>query len=160
MTTPAAPMRSAHFRPADGAVVVAERLERGNRGSLQRERPRERHVEDESGQQKDQRQQDAEILELRELVLERPVRELQRARDRAEAAASLKDAIEACDHHIGRRARRQRDCDVVKATLHVEGGGERLPVHPEHAEPLVVRHQLARADVADVLRAKAPRRQS
>ena len=79
------------------------------------------------------------------------MRELQRARDRAEPAVRLQEAIEAGDHLLGRRARRERERDVVEAALHVEGGGERCAVHPEHAEALVVRHQLARPDAVDVL---------
>ena len=46
---------------------------------------------------------------------------------------------------------RQREHDVVEAALHVEGRGQRLLVHPEDAEALVVGHQLARPDAVDVL---------
>ena len=60
--------------PPDLAVAVAERLERGELRPLQRQRARQRDVENEGGDaQEDQRKDEAERLELRQLVFERPV---------------------------------------------------------------------------------------
>ena len=52
--------------PADARVVVAERLQRRDLRPLQRERARQRHVEDERrDDQEDEREQEPEALQLR-----------------------------------------------------------------------------------------------
>jgi hypothetical protein len=139
--------------PADRPVVVAKRFERCDLRPLQRERAGQRDVEDEGRHHhENQWQHEPERLQLRQLVLHRPVRQLQRARNRAEATVRLQNAVDARDDLIGRRARRDRQHDVVEAALHVEGGGERLLVHPENRKAFVVGHQLARPDAVDELR--------
>jgi hypothetical protein len=138
--------------PADRRVAVAERLERGDLRALQRQRPGQRHVEDERGdQQEDQRQQEAEALELRELVLHRPVRQLQGPRDGPKPAVRLQYPIDVGDHLVNPGVGRQSEHHVVEAAFHVERGGQRQFVDPEDAEAFVVRHQFARPDAVDVL---------
>ncbi len=145
--------RPLHVVPAECRVAVPERLEGGDLRALQRERARERHVQDERRHhQEDERQQQADALELRELVLEHPVRELQRARDCAEPAVGLEQAIQLRNRLLGGRIVAERQRDVVEAAFNVERGGERLVLHPEDPEPPVIRHQLAGADAVDILR--------
>ena len=91
-------------------------------------------------------------MQLRQLVLHRPVRQLQRTRDRSKASVWLEQPVEAGDGFLGARARRQAQDDVVETAFHVKGGAERLAIHPENPEPLVIGHELARADAVDVFR--------
>ena len=87
--------RPFHVVPRQRRVGVAERLERRDLRALQRERARQGDVEDERRHaQEDERQHEPERLQLGQLVLEGPVRELQRARNRAEAAVRFEQAIE------------------------------------------------------------------
>ena len=138
--------------PADGDVVVAQGLQRRDLRSLQRQRARQGNVQDEGGDdQEDQREHEAEALKLCQLVLDRPMRQLERAGNGAETSVRLEEAIDLRNDFFARRSGRQRKSHVVEATLHVEGGSQRLLVHPEDAEPLVVWDELAGADAVDVL---------
>ena len=144
--------RELEIVPADRAVAVTQRLERGDLRPLQRQRARQRDVQDEGGDgHEDQRQHEAERLELRHLVGHHPVRDLQRARDRATPAVRFEDPVEARDDVFGGCARSQREHDVVEAALHVKRGGQRLLVHPEDAVAPVVGHHFAWPDAVDVL---------
>jgi hypothetical protein len=87
--------------PGDRRVVVAKGLQRRNLRALQCERAGQRHVEDEGrDRHEDERQQEAERLQLRQLVLHRPVGHLQRPRDGAEPAVWFEDAVDPRDHLI------------------------------------------------------------
>ena len=73
--------------------------------ALQRQGAREGDVEDEGRHaQEDERQDEAQGLQLRQLVLQRPVRQLQRARDRAEPAVGFEQPIELDHDGVGRGA--------------------------------------------------------
>ena len=97
--TPAsAPIAAIDERPLDVVpgqlpIRVAERLERGDLRALQRQRARQRDVQDEGRDAKeDERRDEAEGLELPQLVVERPGGDLEGPRDRAEAAVRLESA--------------------------------------------------------------------
>jgi hypothetical protein len=138
--------------PPDLTVAVAERLERRELRPLQRQGAGQRDVEDEGGHaQEDQRQDEAERLELRQLVLERPMGQLQRPRNGAASAVGLEQPIEAGEHLVQRGPRFDGQDDVVESALHVECAGERAALHPDHAEAALVRDELARANAVDVL---------
>ena len=79
--------------PGDLAVRVAQRLERGDLWSLQRQGARERDMQHECGDaEEDRPAPEAEHLELDELVFERPGRQLQALRDRAASAVRVRGA--------------------------------------------------------------------
>ena len=92
--------------PADGHVAVAEGFERGDLRPLKRQRSRQRDVENERGdEQEDRRQQDPETLKLRQLVLHRPMLELKRTRNGTEPAVRFENAIEPRDDLLARCTR-------------------------------------------------------
>ena len=155
ITTPdrADDQRPLQVVPADRRVAVAERLERGNLRPLQRQRARERDVQDERGdQQKDRaaagsRSSGAAPARSRPSSARAAARAESRPARRTARACRSSRAIASSAATPGR----QRQHDVVEAALHVEGRSQRLPIHPEDAEPLVVRHELAGTDAVDVL---------
>ena len=103
-------------------------------------------------QQEDEREDEAEGLELRQLVVERPGRELQRSRMAPRPPYGSSSRSSPAIDVVRRRAARQRQRHVVEAALHVEGARQRPALHPEDAEAAVVGHELARPDAVDVLR--------
>ena len=77
--------------PPDGAIAISQCLEGGNLRPLQRQRPRQRDVQDERRhEEKHDWQHEPEALKLRELVLDGPVRQLQRPRNRAQATVRVR----------------------------------------------------------------------
>ena len=141
--------------PAERCVAVPESLQRGDLGALHRERPRQRHVESErSHEEEDQRQQEPEVCSWTSSFSSAQW-DIWKARGVApESTVGLENAIDARDSVLDRDPRRQGDRNIVEPSLHVQGCGKRLLVHPEHTEPLVVGHQLARPDAVDVFRRK------
>ncbi len=130
--------------PGDGEVVVAERLQRRDLAALRVHLPVQHHVEDERRhQQEDRRQHGAEHALLADFLRQDLVRHLVLASHRAEAAVGLEQLVERFHRRLARGAALQAQQHRVEGALHVEGGGERLRVDPQHREPLVVGHAAA-----------------
>ena len=138
--------------PPDRQVAVSKCLQRGDLGPLQRQRTRERDIQDEGrDQEEDERQHEAEALKLGQLVLDRPVGQLEGPWNRAQAAIRFEHAVEPCNRLVRGEAGAQSQHDVIESAFHVERRAKRLTVHPEDAEPLVVGNELAWTDAVDEL---------
>ena len=87
-----------------------------------------------------------------ELVLDRPMGQLQVARDRAPAPIRHQQVVKLLDHPFDLRTRSQQQGDVVEAAFHVECSTERPAAHPEHPKAGVVGDHLAGANRIDVFR--------
>src|SRR5688500_13143978 len=130
---------------------VAERLQRGDLRALEGQRPRQRDVQDEGRDgEEDGRRDDAEGLELPQLIVEHPGGYLDGPRYRAKAAVGLEQRVEPGDDVGGVDPSRGRDGDVIEAPFHVEGRGEGASAHPEDPELPLVREDRAWTDRVDV----------
>ena len=147
-----------HERPLDVVpgqltIRVSERFERSDLRALQRQRARQRDVQDKGRDaEEDGWRDEAEGLELSELVVEHPGGCLDGPRDRAEAAVGFEQPVEPGDDVGGIGPSRGRDGHVVETALHVECGCEGAAAHPEDPELPLIREDRARTDGVDVLR--------
>ena len=133
--------------PRNLAVGVAERLDGRDLLAFEGYRSREDNVEKESGHREEQdRHHLAHGVQAVQLGLQKEVRGLQRSRDRAGAAVRFEQAVQASNHRLGFGPVLQGDEYVVESALHVECGGQRVGVHPQHAVQLLVGDDLAGAN--------------
>ena len=151
-----------HVVPADLAVRVAERLERGDLLALHRHDAREDHVQEERRDgEEDDRQDEPDALQLRQLVVEIPVRHLQRSREsrrgrRTASSSRSSRAITSGSPAPGSSV----SARSLKPPSMSNAAARPRPSHPEHAEARVVRHQLARDGCRRCTRATARCRRS
>ena len=137
-------------------VRVTQSLEGCDLLPLDGDDPPQNHVQKKGGDAQEHHGNDnAGALQPLEFVVDRPVGQLQRPRNRAPASVGSQEVVEGIDHGVRLRARHQRQSHIVEPTLHVERRSQGPPLHPEHTEPLVVRHQVARPDGVDVFRREA-----
>ena len=143
--------RPRDIMPADLAVGVAQRLESGDLFALHGNQPGQHDVQQERRHaQKDRRDDEPHRLELRELVLDEPIRQLIGTGNRAETAVAGEDSIDGGNRFGLRRPAHHRERRVVERAFHVERRGQCSLFHPEDAESRVVRHDLARTDRVNV----------
>ena len=109
---------------------------------MQQER---RHAQEDRGHD---RAEDAVLLDL---VRQEAVRDLVAATVGAESAVRVEQTVDAVDHVELARAGRELERDVVEGAVEIEGRAQRVAVHPEHAEALVVGKQVRALDLVDVL---------
>ncbi len=124
----------------DGSGRESQRLQRRDLLALRGHQATERHVEQKCGNaEEDVRDRRRHDLLLRQLVGEEAMRGLVAARDRADGAVRLEQAIQLLDHLLRARAGRQLDHGIVERTLHGEGRLRRRAVHPQDGVVAVVR---------------------
>ena len=124
---------------ADGAVVVAQRLERGHLFALGGNLAVQHHVEQKPGHgQKYARQHRAHHPLLLDLGVEDHVRHLRVAPIGVDAAIGREQAVELVDHRAFAGARAQAHRHLVKGALHVVGRRQLLARHPKHAKTALV----------------------
>jgi hypothetical protein len=137
----------------DFAVRISQCLERGNLLALHGDEAREHDIEQECRHaEENRRDDDSHRLKLRQLVLDEPVGQLIGARHGAQASVAGEETVDRRHRLRLGRASHQRERRVVERAFHVERRGKRAMLHPEDAEPRVVRHDFARANRVDVFR--------
>ena len=136
----------------DGPVGIAERFECRDLFPLRGNDPRHDHIQQERRHRKKDHRHDAgHVSQLLDLVREEAIGNLVVTAVGPQAAVVLGQQVEttndfglACFGH-------QRQRHVVERAVHVEGGGQRLVIHPEDAESQFVGKDVAGANLIDVL---------
>ncbi|NNU43024.1 hypothetical protein HK415_07385 [Ramlibacter sp. B156] len=125
----------------DGAVAVAQGLERRHLFALRGHQARGHHVQQEAGHgQEDRGQHGAQHALLADLVAQHGVRTLLVARMGRHAAQGLQAAVQRIEHGGLGRIRRQLQRHAGEGAAHVHRRGQFVLVGPEDAEGAQVRH--------------------
>ena len=125
----------------DGAVRIAQRLQRRDLLALRGDEARDDDVEQEGRHaEKDRRQHGAQHLLFLDLVGEHCVRRLVFTAVRFAATVARELRRQRIDDSALRRARRELHRHAVERAFHVVGGGQRFARHPEHADAAQVGH--------------------
>ncbi len=135
----------------DVAPCVSKGFERRDLLPLHGDDSLEDNVQEEHRHgEEDDRNADASPLQTLQLVLDRPVGELQVPGDRPPAPVGLQQFVQLLNHRFRTRPGHEQERHVVEAPLHVEGRREGPSLHPEDSEARVVRDHLAGPDGVDV----------
>ena len=131
----------------DLAVAIADRLQRRDLPTLERERAREDDVDEERGDREEDGGCDDRVRrELQELAFEHVVRDLAIAAAGRYDAVGREQPLQVGDHVRLGGAGLEREDDVVEAPLHAKRGRDGRAVHPEDPEARrVVDERAARA---------------
>jgi hypothetical protein len=124
---------------ADGPVVVAQGLERGDLLALCGNLAAQHHMEQKAGHgQEDAGQHRAQHALLLDFGVQDQVRHLQVTAVRTDAAIGREQAVQGVDHRALAGTGCQPHRHLVEGARHVVGGCQRLAVDPEHTKAALV----------------------
>ena len=138
---------------ADRRIAVAEGLQHADDLALASHAASQHQVQQEGrGTEENERHDGRVHLQLVELVLDEPVRQLLVAPVRADAPEVGQPAVQRGDDIAGRCVRLQRHGQVIERALQSGQRRQLAVVHPRDRVPSVVRQEAARRDGVDELR--------
>ena len=137
----------------DGPIAVPQRLEQADLFAFERNKPRERQIDEECRyEQENRRQRAAHVVEHVEFVVEEGVRGLVLATVSGATTVAIQDLIDVANNVGLRGTPEQLDRERRKRAFEVVGCGEGLLRHPDDPEPAVIGHEVARTDRIDEFR--------
>ena len=139
--------------PGHLGFPIAECFQKPDLLALQRDQPRQDHVDEEGGDEQEDRRNDRRHRpELVQFIGEKGVGDLVLAAIGAPSAILLQQVVDGCRGHRQVGAAQGRQNGIVEGAPHVENSFKRRARHVEHTETPGVGHHVSGTDRVDIFR--------